>query len=678
MQRFLAMWDARKVSLRHNPSPNPISISAEALAAMNPAEYVVAEKIDGVRYALVLCRDHVGEPVAVMINRACEQYQVRVCADASYFDGTLIDGELAWEVEERGHLTASRDSDPAPAGGVTKSGGAVAPAPFSPARDLAAGAAGGVFGEASYPLDPRCVSSQGGKEFSVEHARGGSAAAGLRENAPCQDATCQESPFAADGGSDGNHHSHGHSHSHDPSPIPNYNDDGDSDCSDGGDSDSDSDSDSNSDGDGDSDGDNGGRGDEREEGSDDGDDDVRLVYWAFDVACMRGCPTRSDPYLTRAAHLRVALHDPDGWPVLPPDVAEHHALRRANAGGIAPLHNPYALCFRPKPFLPVCQMDKFWPQDANGRRRCATHLADGLIFTPLHDPLPTGTFWRQFKWKEYHTVDLQLRGRRRAHDAQREAAAGGSGSGSSAPASPNAGGEGLLDQWVFGLYYVEADWTCAMAAPEDRIPPSAAGHHRAAAATGADLPPAGVNHGGDGHDGEGGHEPRQLNACEGLTYNNRTVYFVLRESPLLRRIVRAANRKAPGGRALHLSCICEVRIEFDGSERVICSIQKIRPDRNEPNNRYDIFVFHTREIVLLRALLLVFFSFFIFFLSLFFFLSLLFLFFFFSFLAFSSACDAVLLFLCPARGKLTSLTHALSLWGPPAIITKGIPSDSIS
>src|SRR5690606_30915572 len=63
------------------------------------ADYVVAEKSDGVRHLLVLGRDEEGTPFSVMVNRQLQVLDVAVSAAPSYFDGagSVWDGELVLE-----------------------------------------------------------------------------------------------------------------------------------------------------------------------------------------------------------------------------------------------------------------------------------------------------------------------------------------------------------------------------------------------------------------------------------------------------------------------------------------------------------------------------------------------------------------------------------------------------
>lgn len=77
------------------PGSIPVSLRRRDLATICSATggYVVTEKTDGTRYLLVLCRID-NEPRAYLVNRRCDVYRTPVAADASFFKGTVLDGEL--------------------------------------------------------------------------------------------------------------------------------------------------------------------------------------------------------------------------------------------------------------------------------------------------------------------------------------------------------------------------------------------------------------------------------------------------------------------------------------------------------------------------------------------------------------------------------------------------------
>lgn len=119
--KVCSLWGQARL-LQTCPGPNPVCLESAHLQYLQEAEleYVVAEKTDGVRYLLLLCRpediresSNVSRPsvppsrtthqphsghVAFMIDRAFDAYEVVVCniPDGMY-KGTLLDGELVKE-----------------------------------------------------------------------------------------------------------------------------------------------------------------------------------------------------------------------------------------------------------------------------------------------------------------------------------------------------------------------------------------------------------------------------------------------------------------------------------------------------------------------------------------------------------------------------------------------------
>lgn len=94
----LSHWQLPQ-QMRHFPGPNPVSIERKDIAAIREDDYIVALKTDGVRYLLLLTISKASnEPMAVMIDRALNMYEVEVWANEAYFTkGTLFDGELVWD-----------------------------------------------------------------------------------------------------------------------------------------------------------------------------------------------------------------------------------------------------------------------------------------------------------------------------------------------------------------------------------------------------------------------------------------------------------------------------------------------------------------------------------------------------------------------------------------------------
>lgn len=471
---------------RRNPGPNPISVSLAVLRDLNPDEYVVAEKTDGVRYALLLCGDEAGRPMAVMIDRAGRKFEVAVRAAARFFGGagTLFDGELAWE-------RAAPQTEP---------GAAARPLTVDRLVEVPKEeeGGGGDGTDNSKPPTREAVDVRGGGDAGPTTAH--RVAAG---RAPTTTTTAPDT----------------------------------------------------------------------------------LVYWVFDAVCVAGVSQRDADYETRIELVqRLLLQGRDADELV-------EAAPGANAHGLE---------FRPKPCVAARLVDSVWSGDAPRLR----HGSDGLVLTPLRDPIRTGTHWRQFKWKYKHTFDLQLRGRRRPDGT-----------------------------WLWGLYYLEADWTVptadALARAARPAPP--ASEPPAAAAAPADAPVA-----------------RYLNACEGITYRRsdvarasldrasaaaqrgrsrgvgaassrapastmRTttmaagddaeclVVFVLQKDAALDALVERVLAARPDARSI--KCVVECEGAFvappagwtppahapPGGVRLLrCAIERLRTDKTDPNVRYTV------------------------------------------------------------------------------------------
>lgn len=110
-QRISHLWGLPGGARKYNPSPNPVSLERRDLVTLKKNNYVVAEKSDGVQYLLLLdtwaadmCLPCSGLPLAVMVNRNYDVFEVRVMAQSNFFKGSLFIGELVWEHEA--HLTS--------------------------------------------------------------------------------------------------------------------------------------------------------------------------------------------------------------------------------------------------------------------------------------------------------------------------------------------------------------------------------------------------------------------------------------------------------------------------------------------------------------------------------------------------------------------------------------------
>lgn len=94
--------------IHHNPAPNPISLERKHMSHLKKhiADYVVAEKSDGIRYLLVM-GNFQKKAYAVMVNRRMQMFEVPLYANPDYFeDGSVFDGELV--IETTPHLKQER------------------------------------------------------------------------------------------------------------------------------------------------------------------------------------------------------------------------------------------------------------------------------------------------------------------------------------------------------------------------------------------------------------------------------------------------------------------------------------------------------------------------------------------------------------------------------------------
>ena len=346
-----------------NPIPNPVSISRSTLFQMNADEYVVSEKTDGIRYSLILLKDSLGSPTAIMMDRSKRKYEIRVCADHSFFEyGSLFDGELAWE---------------------------------------------------------------------------------------------------------------------------------------------------------------------REEGTE------RLVYWVFDAIQIKGESVRDLGYIERFERLHSIFYDPGNYPLLSPELAEQRAGEFALYGGkILALNNPDFICFCPKPSYHIKNIESLWYSI-----KTLNHRNDGLVFTPIHDPIRTGTHWRQFKWKYENSLDFQLRCKRRVPLM------------GSASSNNSICSEDVFNDWMFGLYYVSADYTV----PTTKLQEEKQKDFTKLAS-----------------------EATMLNACQGVDYAERIVYFIVELNDTLHTILYKLSDKNS------FSCVVECVGGFHSVDntKFICSVKCIRLDKS--------------------------------------------------------------------------------------------------
>lgn len=101
---ILQLYQCRADETR-SPVANPSSLSRCDFHWFYEHRYFVSEKTQGVRMLLLLTQ--IGQrEYAVMVDRAWNMIQIEVCADASYFKNTLLDGEMVWNNDDRGWYPA--------------------------------------------------------------------------------------------------------------------------------------------------------------------------------------------------------------------------------------------------------------------------------------------------------------------------------------------------------------------------------------------------------------------------------------------------------------------------------------------------------------------------------------------------------------------------------------------
>lgn len=94
IQMYCSMWGVPHLPKR-NPCSQPVSLERKHLDLIAKGNYVVADKSDGIRYTLFLCK--VGEQhYSFLVDRKLDMYQIPVAASKRMFAGSIFDGELVW------------------------------------------------------------------------------------------------------------------------------------------------------------------------------------------------------------------------------------------------------------------------------------------------------------------------------------------------------------------------------------------------------------------------------------------------------------------------------------------------------------------------------------------------------------------------------------------------------
>ena len=129
----------------------------------------------------------------------------------------------------------------------------------------------------------------------------------------------------------------------------------------------------------------------------------RQVFLAFDVMLCKGRLFKNENYFERYKELNrvfelhqkdILVNNVDKWD----DVAKRLSQQEDK---IVSLGNRLALAFAPKPCVQATNVGSLWRSMSRMR-----HKSDGLIFTPVYQPVMTGTHQTMFKWKQTHTLDM--------------------------------------------------------------------------------------------------------------------------------------------------------------------------------------------------------------------------------------------------------------------------------
>ena len=99
-QSYFALWGLPHLPKR-NPCAQPVSLERKHIPLLLAGDYVVADKSDGVRYTLYLCREG-GRNFSFLIDRKLSFYQIPVAASKRAFAGSIFDGELVWSLTPQG------------------------------------------------------------------------------------------------------------------------------------------------------------------------------------------------------------------------------------------------------------------------------------------------------------------------------------------------------------------------------------------------------------------------------------------------------------------------------------------------------------------------------------------------------------------------------------------------
>lgn len=124
------------------------------------------------------------------------------------------------------------------------------------------------------------------------------------------------------------------------------------------------------------------------------------IYLVFDAMVIGGESYTDRVYLDRLGAIATTFPSP-----------ETASNQMSNYGEIVAVDNDRVLVLAHKPCIPARQVASLWDSRVN-----AVFHEDGIVFTPVENPIQTGTHSKMFKWKAVHTVDVLLRPRPGSHE----------------------------------------------------------------------------------------------------------------------------------------------------------------------------------------------------------------------------------------------------------------------
>ena len=124
------------------------------------------------------------------------------------------------------------------------------------------------------------------------------------------------------------------------------------------------------------------------------------VFLVFDVIAHKGSNAIAKRPLTKRLELIRAVFDLDGGAAVasPEAAAEQAKLGKIICGG-----SPHGLSFRPKPCFQLQHLDTLLR-----RLPSLPYAVDGLVFTPVEDPVRVGGHETLFKLKWRHSIDVEV------------------------------------------------------------------------------------------------------------------------------------------------------------------------------------------------------------------------------------------------------------------------------